>query len=154
MAGYLTTQQIQLGDSPTATNNFVLKAAADGTLTIARGNIGAELGNVLRVNADGGLSGPLFAAVGTTWVNQTANRAYNTPYTNNTNKPRDVCVEGILSNTSSAVEAKVGGVLVDMAQGAVSAGVNYAVTFTVPPGASYICTGSGSYGLTSWTETN
>lgn len=50
----LVKQQVQLGDSATATNNFVLtSAAADGTMKLARGNYGATTQDVMTVNASG-----------------------------------------------------------------------------------------------------
>ena len=53
MAG-ITKAHIQLGDSATATNNFMLTAqAADGTMKLARGNNGATTQDVLTVSASG-----------------------------------------------------------------------------------------------------
>lgn len=53
MAGTLKTDNLQLGDSLTATNNFVLKTNADGTAKLARGNVGATTQDILTVDADG-----------------------------------------------------------------------------------------------------
>lgn len=53
MAGTLKTDSVQLGDSLTATNNFVLKTNADGTAKLARGNVGATTQDILTVDADG-----------------------------------------------------------------------------------------------------
>ena len=64
MAG-ITKTHIQLGDSTTATNNFMLTAqTADGTMKLARGNNGATTQDILTVNADGGIKGiqPAFSA--------------------------------------------------------------------------------------------
>lgn len=53
MAGLLKTQ-VQLGDSATATQNFVLtSAAADGTMKVARGNYGATTQDVMTVDSSG-----------------------------------------------------------------------------------------------------
>lgn len=55
MAGKVTANTVQLGDSVTATNNFVLKTNADGTATLARGNDGATSQDILTINSDGTL---------------------------------------------------------------------------------------------------
>jgi len=53
MAG-VTKTNVQLGDSTTATNNFMLTAqAADGTMKLARGNNGATTQDVLTVDSSG-----------------------------------------------------------------------------------------------------
>jgi len=44
---------IQLGDSATATQNFVLQTNLDGTAKLSRGNLGATTQDVLTVNAAG-----------------------------------------------------------------------------------------------------
>lgn len=55
MAGTVKTN-VQLGDSTTATNNFVLTAAAaDGTMKLARGNYGATTQDIVKVDASGNL---------------------------------------------------------------------------------------------------
>lgn len=53
MAGTLAINNIQLGDSSTASQNFVLKTNSDGTATLARGNVGATTQDILTVGADG-----------------------------------------------------------------------------------------------------
>lgn len=53
MAGTVKIDNLQLGDSLTATNNFVLKTNADGTAKLARGNVGATTQDILTVDADG-----------------------------------------------------------------------------------------------------
>ena len=49
----ISGNSIQLGDSATATNNFVLQTALDGTAILSRGNVGATTQDVLTVGADG-----------------------------------------------------------------------------------------------------
>ena len=44
---------IQLGDSATATQNFVLQTNVDGTAKLSRGNVGATTQDVLTVDAAG-----------------------------------------------------------------------------------------------------
>jgi hypothetical protein len=53
MAGNVTVNQIQLGNSGTATNNFVLRTNADGSATLARGNIGATTQDLVTINSAG-----------------------------------------------------------------------------------------------------
>lgn len=56
MAGNLTIDQIQLGNNADPTRNFVLRTNADGTMTIARGNVGATTQDIMVVNAAGVLT--------------------------------------------------------------------------------------------------
>ena len=58
MAGIVKVNHIQLGDSPTAANNFTLSipATPDGTIKLSRGNVGATTQDVLSVDAAGGVS--------------------------------------------------------------------------------------------------
>lgn len=58
MAGNLKTNQVQLGDSATPTNNFVWLTNVDGTAKLARGNIGATTQDILTVDAAGRLDIP------------------------------------------------------------------------------------------------
>lgn len=55
MAGQVKINQVQLGDHATATNNFVLQVPTppDGTLKIARGNVGATTQDVMAIDASG-----------------------------------------------------------------------------------------------------
>lgn len=53
MAGTLAINNIQLGDSLTASQNFVLKTNSDGTATLARGNVGATTQDILTIASDG-----------------------------------------------------------------------------------------------------
>lgn len=56
MAGTIKAQ-LQLGDSATATQNFTLtSAAADGTMKIARGNVGATTQDILTVDINNKVS--------------------------------------------------------------------------------------------------
>lgn len=58
MAGKLSVNQVQLGDSSTATQNFVWQTNADGTCKLARGNVGATTQDILTVDANGKVSMP------------------------------------------------------------------------------------------------
>jgi hypothetical protein len=54
----LKTNQVQLGQSNTATENFTLESPANNTMKLARGNAGATTQDVLTVNASGVVSFP------------------------------------------------------------------------------------------------
>lgn len=53
MAGQITTNAIQLGNSTTATQNFVWQTNVDGTSKMSRGNVGATTQDILSVDATG-----------------------------------------------------------------------------------------------------
>lgn len=63
----LKTNSVQIGQSTTAANNFVLSVPAtpDGTLKISRGNVGATTQDVLSIGADGRVEFPSGAALNT-----------------------------------------------------------------------------------------
>lgn len=54
----LKTNNVQIGQSGTATNNFVLSvpASPDGTIKLARGNQGATTDDILSVSSSGGVA--------------------------------------------------------------------------------------------------
>ena len=56
MAGKTVVNTVQLGDSATATQNFVLKTNADGTAVLARGNDGATTQDILTIDAQGNVT--------------------------------------------------------------------------------------------------
>lgn len=69
MAGTIKANTIQLGDSATATQNFVLQTNVDGTAKLARGNQGATTQDILTVDANGLVAAPggrQFLTLGTT----------------------------------------------------------------------------------------
>lgn len=53
MAGTVKTNNLQLGDSSTATQNFTLQTNVDGTAKLARGNAGATTQDILTIDAAG-----------------------------------------------------------------------------------------------------
>ena len=53
MAGNLKTNSVQLGESATASQNFVLQTMLDGTAKLARGNLGSTTQDVLTVSSTG-----------------------------------------------------------------------------------------------------
>ena len=66
---------VQVGQSPTATDNFTLAvpSSPDGTIKLARGNAGATTQDVLSVDASGNING-LVKATGSTAARSLANR--------------------------------------------------------------------------------
>lgn len=53
MAGILTVDALQLGNSGSSTNNLVFKTNVDGSFVIARGNNGGVLTPILNIDANG-----------------------------------------------------------------------------------------------------
>ena len=68
MAGQLKINTIQLGDSATATNNFVLSVPTvpDGTVKLSRGNAGATTQDVLTISAAGVVTASSLSTVSAT----------------------------------------------------------------------------------------
>ena len=66
---------VQIGQSPTATQNFTLAvpSAPDGTIKLARGNSGATTQDVLSVDASGNVDS-LVKSTGSTTARSLANR--------------------------------------------------------------------------------
>ena len=58
MAGIVKINAVQLGDSATATQNFVWQTNVDGTAKLARGNVGATSQDILTVDAGGKVDFP------------------------------------------------------------------------------------------------
>ena len=58
MAGKLTLNTIQLGDSVTPTQNFVIQTNIDGTAKIARGVFGSTSQDIMSINVDGSVTFP------------------------------------------------------------------------------------------------
>lgn len=54
----LKVNQIQLGQSGTASQNFTLTTGVDGTMTLARGNAGATTDDLFTIDADGNVLFP------------------------------------------------------------------------------------------------
>jgi hypothetical protein len=62
MAGTVKANAVQLGDSSTATQNLTIRTNADGTFTIARGNVGATTQDILTIDASGNIAQPAMTA--------------------------------------------------------------------------------------------
>jgi hypothetical protein len=80
MAGQVTASVVQLGDSGTATQNFVVRvpAAPDGTMRIARGNAGSESADIMTVSSAGaaGFSDGTVGAPGVSFASDPDNGFY------------------------------------------------------------------------------
>lgn len=136
MAGKAVVNQIQLGDSSTATHNFVWQTNADGSCKLARGNAGATTQDILTVDAAGKVAlagGSNELGVGQTWqdVKTTPGRAVNTTYTNSTGKPIEVM---ITYYTAANINILVGSVVVAITNGG---NTTSTLSFVVPAGSTY-----------------
>lgn len=58
MAGTVKVNHVQLGDSTTLTNNFVLQTNANGTAKLSRGEVGATTQDILTIDANGKVAFP------------------------------------------------------------------------------------------------
>jgi hypothetical protein len=107
MSGDLGINKIQLGDSGTATNNFVIEVPVtpDGTLKISRGNIGATTQGVLTVDASGVVSAPIGQIKFPATQNPSADANTLDDYEEGTWTP---AVSGVALNTVTAKYTKVG----------------------------------------------
>lgn len=140
------TDNYQVGQSPTTSQNFVIKTGNDGTLTIARGVVGSELGDVLKVNSDGTISGP-FLGIGQTYQDMTASRISGTTYTNTSGKP--IWVTVMVLDSTSASTITVSGLIIQSFD-INSSGSFGNISAIVPNGATYSVTAPG--GIQYWRE--
>ena len=150
-----TNSIVQIGNSSTASNNFVLDAsAANGTIKLARGNAGSTTQDILLVSADGKITFPGGSnelGVGQTWqdVKTTPGRAVNTTYTNSTGKPIEVM---ITYSSGANVDIHVGPtgstIAIATTNGASTTDV---LSFTVPAGHEYKWN-SASGTILKWSE--
>lgn len=75
MAGTIKANAVQLGDSATASQNFVLQTSVDGTAKLARGNLGATTQDILTVDAAGKVVTPVMPFVGTAPIVESGSNA-------------------------------------------------------------------------------
>jgi hypothetical protein len=152
----VVTNNIQLGSSVTATQNFTITAeAANGTMKLARGNAGATTQDIFTVDAAGNITfvGNVTGAglgSGQTWQNVTASRAINTNYTNTTGRAIQVAVT--FSGTNAGIRFYVDGIEVARQSTGVSSGTVWqGVQVVVPAGSTYNAT--QTFGtLYNWAE--
>jgi len=107
MAGQLKVSQIQLGDSATATNNFVLQTALDGTAKLSRGNVGATTQDVLTVGADGLINTTKQLTMGTAQAT-TSGTSFDFTGIPSWAKRITVMLRGISTNGTSFLMVKLG----------------------------------------------
>jgi hypothetical protein len=89
-------------------------------------------------------------AKGQTWQDMTSSRAYNTTYTNTTDKPIMVNFIGVSTATFASVEFHVGGALIGSSAQAINNNAVINGEFIVPAGMTYKLvpvTGSNIYKL-------
>ena len=149
-AGDVISNGAQVGQSSTASNNFHWRNLLDGLLRLSRGNAGAPITDVMRVQADnsvefpGGVASGVLGA-GQTWQNVTGSRAVATTYTNSTGKPIQIAVA---CNTTIATSVTIAGTVV------LSVGANsnqILLSYVVPAGATYRVDGVLVGGI-NWSE--
>lgn len=140
MTANVITSGVQVGQSGTSAQNFVLRNNNDGTFRLIRGNAFDEGVEVLRIESDGSIVGP-FLGSGQTWQNVLGSRALNTTYTNSTNKPIQVAVtmtSGAVVDTYATLNFFVNGVQVAANAGTSRGAIVAASTMiVVPPGSTY-----------------
>ncbi len=146
----LKTSNVQIGQNATSSQNFTLRTNADGTFRISRGELGALLGDVLTINADGTVTGNIIAGlgVGQTWQNLSGSRSLGTTYYNTTGKPIQIEVNFNATSANAAASITVGGVV---AASTTIASWNQCLTVCVPAGATYVAS-SASVALKYWAE--
>ena len=140
MAGKLTINAVQLGDSSTASQNFVLQTNADGTAKLSRGNLGATSQDIFTVDAAGQV-----ALVANT-ANKLVNAAGNAPVYGVRAWAR---FDGTLAGTNAPT---AGGNVASVTRTGVGA---YTVNFTTPmPTANYCLTVTNDRGASAlWNVT-
>lgn len=81
----LKTNNVQIGQSNTATNNFVVSVPVtpDGTMKIARGNVGSTTQDIISIDSSGDVTiGTNGKAVGTTGTQTLSNKTLSSPVLN------------------------------------------------------------------------
>jgi hypothetical protein len=145
----LNTAKVQVGQSGTASQNFTLLQANDGTMSITRGNAGAPISVPFKINADNSIDGNMGVGAGQNWQTVTGSRALSTTYTNSTGRTIMVAITTETSSgTGQALGITVAGVLI--IDDRTTAGASQTATFPVPAGATYSAASNKTLRL--WTE--
>lgn len=141
------TDNYQIGVSGTPSNNFVIKTDGAGGMTISRGNLGAELGDIIKISSAGLIS----YATQQVHTNVTASRAFGVTYTNTTTLPISVNVTGISTGAGAGgLQASVGGNIIATVR---VAAYYSSLFFVVPPGATYSVALVGTdHSIDRWVE--
>jgi hypothetical protein len=119
----ISGNSIQLGDSATATNNFVLQTALDGTAKLSRGNVGATTQDVLTVGADGLINTTKQLTLGTV-QNTTSGTSIDFTGIPSWAKRITVMLNGVSTNGSSSLLVQIGAGVI---QASGYSGVGYVV---------------------------
>lgn len=144
MSGHIKTH-VQLGDSNTPANNFVLTSQAnDGSMKLARGNFNATTQDILTVDAAGKVT---LTQNAQTWQNMSGSRVSGTTYTNSTGQPISVSIASTSSiATIGFARVDVGGVTIsyNYFPGIAGSATVTQATAIVPTGATYVCSWQGT----------
>jgi len=127
---------VQVGQSPTATQNFTLAvpSSPDGTIKLARGNSGATTQDVLSVDVNGNING-LVKSTGSSNSRTLANR-----FADVVNVKDFLCDDGLPVAGDGSHDDTSG----------IQAAINYAATFAYS-GAKIVFNGNGIYYFTNLT---
>lgn len=150
MVANVITTGVQVGQSGTANNNFVLVPDGSGALRIYRGNTDALGALVLEIDANGAFTTAPVLGVGQTWQNVTGSRALSVTYTNTTTKPIQVAVSLSTTSTVNSSAITVNGVAVDSA-GVTQTSSTHNHFVIVPVGATYSVSATSAT-IIAWTE--
>ena len=139
---------MQLGQSATATQNFTMNTGLDGTMKLARGNVGATTQDVMTVASNGIVTFPQNVQ---TLQNLSSNLT-NVTYTNTTKQTITVMVALNSSGNQNIITALVNGITI-VGSTAPVPGDRAALTFVVPPNGTYKVNGTnGVQTVASWAE--
>ncbi len=110
--------------------------------SIIRGNDGFDTGTEYGIGGDG-----------YTWVDETANRAVGTTYTNTTGNAMSIAVRSYASAASSSLSILINGVETGLSGNGGTAAANYGTCYgIVPSGSTYEAVVSGSVSQILWSE--
>jgi hypothetical protein len=136
--------------------NFLLQAFVNAALT---GNPTAPTQpagtNNTRIASTEFVQNATLGTAAQTWVDQTASRFLNTPYTNTTGRPIFVAFVGHCRRASAgggAFQALCNGVIVGYLHAAGSTDMSATAGFIVPPGGIYQVSQGGGYNGYNWSE--
>jgi len=150
-SGDVISNDVQVGQSGTASNNFHWRNPLDGMLRLSRGNAGTPITDVMRVRADNSVEFPRGVVSGRVNSDVTASRAFVTIYTNST--VNDIEVKVVVVQGSSGVVMAVADGVVCAAMQLSSPGTYATLTFTVPAGSTYaVYIIAGAMTLQRWVE--
>jgi len=126
---------MQLGQSPTATQNFTMTTGLNGTMKLARGNVGATTQDIMTVDANGKAVFPQMARA---WNAKTLTAGVT--YTNGTGNDISVSITMTSTSGTSTMALDSGGIRLCIAKAElnVSNGMLYGI---IPAGGTFIVNG-------------